>query len=64
MGRISRMLKNAKDNSDAIEDIKKTSPDGKLPQGMLSKSLKDCKDDVEQFVALHKMDQDNEKFPI
>ena len=64
MGRISRMLKNAKDNSEQIEIAKASTHDGKLPQGMLSKSLKDCKDDVEQFVALHKIDSQNEKFPI
>jgi len=36
MGRLSKMLKNAKDNSDVLEKMKEISPDSMLPKGMLN----------------------------
>lgn len=42
----------------------KLANDGKIPEGMLTKSLEECTNEVEQFVALHKADSENEKFPI
>lgn len=47
MGRISKMLKNAHDNSDVLDKMKEISPDGMLPKGVLNQSLKDCKNEVE-----------------
>ena len=64
VGRMSSMLKNRKENSEIIAQAKKFSADGKLPQGTLLKTVKETKDEVEQFVALHKLDKENEKFPI
>jgi hypothetical protein len=64
MGRISKMLKNAHDNTDAITKMKEMSADGMLPKGVLDQSLKDCKNEVDTFVALHKIDKNNEKFPV
>ncbi len=36
MGRISKMLKNAHDNSDVLDKMKELSPDGMLPKGVLN----------------------------
>jgi hypothetical protein len=35
-----------------------------LPQGTLLKTVSETKNEVEQFVALHKLDKENEKFPL
>jgi len=57
------MLKNAKENSELLAEAKKVSHDGKLPQGTLLKTVKEIKSDVNQFLALRKLDSENEKFP-
>ena len=36
MGRISRMLKNAHDNTEVFDKMKEMSPDGMLPKGVLN----------------------------
>ena len=64
MGRISKMLKNAHDNTDALTKMKEMNAEGRLPKGLLDQSLKECKTEVDQFVALHKIDKNNEKFPV
>ncbi len=46
MGRISRMLKNAHENSDKLQQVKLAN-DGKIPAGMLTKSLEECTNEVE-----------------
>ena len=58
------MLKNAKENSELLAKAKQVSSDGKLPQGMLMKTVEETKSEVNQFLALKKLDKDNEKFPI
>lgn len=63
IARFNRMLKNAKENSELLAEVKKVSHDGKLPQGTLLKTVKEIKSDVNQFLALRKMDSENEKFP-
>ena len=40
------------------------SSDGKLPQGTLLKTVDEIKSDVGRFLALRKIDSDNEKFPV
>ena len=64
IARFNRMLKNSKDNAEYLAKIKKNSADGKLPMGLLIKSQDEIKDDVNMFLALKKIDSDNEKFPI
>ena len=64
IARFNRMLKNAKENSELLAKAKKVSRDGKLPQGTLMKTMEELKSDVNQFLALKKLDSDNEKFPI
>ena len=64
IARFNRMLKNAKENHEILTKAKKYSADGKLPQGTLLKTVDEIKSDVGQFLALKKMDSDNEKFPI
>lgn len=46
MGRISRMLKNAHENQEGLAKVKLAN-DGKIPAGMLTKSLDDCTNEVE-----------------
>lgn len=58
------MLKNAKENQELLTKAKKYSSDGKLPQGTLLKTVDEIQSDVGQFLALRKIDSDNEKFPI
>ena len=41
------MLKNAHENRESLDAMKEASPDGMLPKGVLSQSLKDCKNEVE-----------------
>ena len=64
IARFNRMLKNTKDNAEYLAKIKKNSADGKLPMGLLTKTQEEIKDDVNMFLALKKIDSDNEKFPI
>ena len=64
IGRMARMLKNARENSELLAQAKMVSSDGKLPQGLLIKSLNEIKSDVNQFLALKKLDSENEKFPV
>ena len=63
VARFNRMLRNAKDNSVLLAEAKKVSHDGKLPQGTLLKTVNEIKSDVNQFLALRKLDSENEKFP-
>ena len=46
MGRITRMLKKAHENSEKLQQVKLAN-DGKIPAGMLTKSLEDCTNEVE-----------------
>jgi serine/threonine-protein phosphatase 2B catalytic subunit len=64
IARFNRMLKNAKENQELLTKAKKLSHDGKLPSGTLLKTVDEIKSDVGQFLALRKIDSDNEKFPI
>jgi hypothetical protein len=64
IARFNRMLKNAKENQELLTKAKKYSSDGKLPSGTLLKTVEEIKSDVGQFLALRKIDSDNEKFPI
>lgn len=64
IARFNRMLKNAKENSDILARAKKYTNDGKLPQGILLKTMEDIKSDIEGFIALRQIDADNEKMPI
>lgn len=52
IARFNRMLKNAKENSDILARAKKYTNDGKLPQGILLKTMEDIKSDIEGFIAL------------
>jgi len=58
------MLKNAKENSEILAKARKVTGDGKLPQGLLLKTVEETKSEVNQFLALKKLDNENEKFPI
>ena len=64
IARFNRMLKNAKENQELLTKAKKYSADGKLPQGTLLKTVDEIQSDVGQFLALRKIDSDNEKFPL
>ena len=63
VARFNRMLKNAKENSSALAEFKKVSHDGKLPKGALLQTVEETKSDINQFLALRKLDSENEKFP-
>lgn len=63
VARFNRMLKNSKENSEILAEAKKVSHDGKLPQGTLLKTVNEIKSDVNQFLALRKLDSENEKLP-
>lgn len=58
------MLKNAKENSELLAQARKISSDGKLPQGLLLKTVEETKSEVNQFLELKKLDKENEKFPL
>ena len=64
VARFNRMLKNGRDNAEMLAKVKKMNPDGKLPIGTLFKTQQELKSDVSQFLALKKLDSNNEKFPI
>ena len=64
IARFNRMLKNAKENQELLTKAEKYSADGKLPQGTLLKTVDEIQSDVGQFLALRKIDSDNEKFPL
>ena len=46
IARFNRMLKNAKENSELLAKAKKVSTDGKLPQGLLLKTVDETKSEV------------------
>jgi hypothetical protein len=46
IARFNRMLKNAKENAEGLASVKKISPDGKLPHGILLKGMDEIKADV------------------
>jgi len=46
IARFNRMLKNAKENSEILTKAKKVSSDGKLPQGLLLKTVEETKSEV------------------
>ena len=46
IARFNRMLKNAKENSELLAKAKKVSSDGKLPQGLLLKTVDETKNEV------------------
>jgi NADH:ubiquinone oxidoreductase subunit D len=64
IARFNRMLKNMKENSELLAKARKVTTDGKLPQGILMKTVEETKSEVNQFLALKKLDKENEKFPI
>lgn len=47
-----------------LAEYKKFSHDGKLPRGLLLKTMSEIKSEVNQFLALKKLDFENEKMPI
>ena len=63
IARFNRMLKNAKENSEGLSKMKKASTDGKIPRGELLKSSEELKSDVSLFLAVRKMDSENERMP-
>ena len=58
------MLKNSKQNAVELAEYKKYSHDGRLPRGLLLKTMTEIKSEVSQFLALKKLDFENEKMPI
>ncbi len=58
------MLKNSKQNAVELAEYKKYSHDGRLPRGLLLKTMTEIKSEVNQFLALKKLDFENEKMPI
>ena len=58
------MLKNSKQNAFELAEYKKYSHDGRLPRGLLLKTMTEIKSEVNQFLALKKLDFENEKMPI
>jgi hypothetical protein len=46
IARFNRMLKNAKENAEGLASVKKISPDGKLPHGILLKGMEEIKAEV------------------
>lgn len=64
IARFNRMLKNAKENSELLAKARQVATDGKLPQGLLMKTVEETKSEVNQFLALKRLDKDNEKFPM
>lgn len=47
-----------------LAEYKKYSHDGKLPKGLLLKTMSEIKSEVNQFLALKKLDMENEKMPV
>lgn len=47
-----------------MSKMKVKNPDGKLPMGLLTKTQEEISDDINMFLALKKIDSDNEKFPL
>jgi len=64
IARFNRMNKKIKDNSESLSKMKVKNPDGKLPMGLLTKTQEEISDDINMFLALKKIDSDNEKFPL
>jgi len=64
IARFNLMLKNSRENAELLSKAKEHSPDGKLPLGTLMKTKSELNSDVNQFLALKKLDSENEKFPI
>jgi len=64
VARFNRMNKKLQNNSDELKKMKVKNPDGKLPMGLLTKTQDEISDDINMFLALKKIDSDNEKFPI
>ena len=64
IARFNLMLKHHKDNNEQLMQYKKFSSDGKLPKGLLMKSMSEIKNEVNQFLAVKNIDIANEKFPI
>jgi hypothetical protein len=64
VARFGRMLKNSKQNAVELAEYKKYSHDGKLPRGILLKTMSEIKSEVNQFLALKKLDMENEKMPV
>lgn len=63
IAKMSKMLKNAKDNSDLLLEIKDMSPDGKIPRGLLMKGRPAIKDSFKEFLLARDLDKDNERRP-
>ena len=59
---MSSMLKKSKENSENLTKL--SGHDGKIDSPTLLKTVNNSKDEVEQFVGIHRLDQKNEKFPI
>jgi len=67
VARFNLIQKKAKENAELVLKAKGGNPDGKMPYGTLL-DIKTTDDDKEQdigtFLALKKIDSENEKFPL
>ena len=58
------MFKNLRENSEELMIIKKLSPDGKIPRGLLLQGRPAIRDQFKEFDLTKHLDTENEKNPI
>lgn len=64
VGKMARLFKSLKNNSEILLEIKEMAPDGKIPRGLLMKGRPAIKDKFKEFLLARDLDKDNEKRPI
>jgi hypothetical protein len=57
------MFKNLRENSEMLMTIKKMSPDGKIPRGLLLKGRPAIRDSFKEFDQTRELDKENEMHP-
>ena len=63
IARLRRMFKNLRENSEILLAIKKMSPDGKIPRGLLLQGRPAIRNAYKEFELSLELDAANEKFP-
>ena len=63
IARLQRIFRNLRENSEMLVMIKKMSPDGKIPRGLLLKGQDAITDEYASFLNIKRMDSENEKYP-
>lgn len=64
IARMARMFKNLRENSEMLMTIKKLSPDGKIPRGLLLSGRPAIRDSFKEFDLTKALDTENEKNPM